>query len=190
MNFQRSPEAISRENILKLFQIKHSCLRKPDGAVILGVAKPQQYPLSFYVNAFNDPEVTRYLKVENFNPRQYISRMNGRLGDYFGSLHDALYQIYYCNREGPIGHVSLNNINWNELSLEVGIVVARDFMGQGIGTEALALVLEKLREQEFKTVHAKVRTGNERSRRLFTRQFGEEKSKDGSYHYFELDLLT
>lgn len=184
---------LNPETMLLLSNLKSHEIVTPKRTLILIPARPGSFDLDYYQEAFADSSTTKYLTISSdFSPQEYIIWMNGNnftpLG---GSPHHMLYHIFplasHVKSNGPIGHVSIKDINWTEMSFHRGIVVRPGFQGKGIGSQAGIATLAYMRELGFRTALTEVKDGNEISLKLVKQQFGEGILHDGKYH-FRLDL--
>lgn len=99
--------------------------------------------LSFFVEWFNDPEVTRglmhYLPFSMEDEETWYESMRQN------PKEEHPFMIEICSEEGwePIGDCGLFGIDWRIRQAEFGIVVgAKQHWNKGYGTEALNLILQ------------------------------------------------
>jgi hypothetical protein len=179
------------ENFVRLAVLKHDSITSPDNDLDLFPARSAEWSDKFYAEAFHDPLVTAHLSIsDDFDPKRYMTEINGPLGNSFGgSPTKALYHIYKRGYfEGPIGHVSVKEIDWKNLTFHRGMVLKKQFLGQGIGPKVGFVILDHMKKLGFKRAFTEVKGANLRSLNAVRKQFGEGVlTNDGQYH-FELDL--
>jgi hypothetical protein len=102
-----------------------------------------------------------------------------------------IYHAYLkkCS-DGPFAHVSIKDINWDNLSFDYGIVIAEKYMFKGYGTKITFMILNKLKTLGFKTAHAKTKKENTESINMLRKYFGEGENKEDGYLYFTLNLAN
>ena len=181
------------ENFVRLTTLRHNPICGPNGEINLMPAKPYEWPIKFYNEAFSDPVVTEHLNIRpDFSGEEYITKMNGPIGnDLAGSQNNVLYLIYTYtngNHRGPVGHVSVKEIDWQNLTFHRGMVLKRDFMGRGIGPKAGYLLLSRMKKLGFQRAYTEIKAENKRSINAVEKQFGEGVLKDDGVFHFELDL--
>ncbi|MBP9670163.1 GNAT family N-acetyltransferase [Candidatus Woesebacteria bacterium] len=184
---------LDHKKMLLLSNLKSHEVVTAKHAFVLIPSKPGTFDLSYYQDTFSDPNTTKYLTISSdFSAEEYISRMNG---DFFtplgGSPNNLLYHIFPLasdiKSKGPIGHVSIKDINWDRMSFHRGLVIRPGYQGNGIGSQVGIAVLNRMRALGFRTALTEVKEGNENSLKLVRKQFGEGILHDGKY-LFELDL--
>lgn len=182
---------IDHDLIPTIHRLKRWSTISPDCSITLIDSKPYEGCLQYFKQAFSDPAVIKYLTVSSdFSPEEYITYMNGDIETIIGgSPHNALFHIYSPDYNlGPIGHVSIKDINWNEMSFRRGMVLLSQFHGQQIGSKASYLVLNHMKTIGFKTAYTEVHPENTRSLNLVQNFFGNGELQPDNRVHFKLDL--
>ena len=119
-----------------------------------------------YVAWLNNPQVNQYLESRFAShslesTRAYVARM-------LEDPNQRMFGIY--DGERHIGNIKLGSINRWHLHAEVGLLIAPEAWGQGVGTKAIALI-EKVAFQEegLHKLFAGVYAPNEASLKAFFR---------------------
>lgn len=159
----------------------------PDQELFLFPAKPREFNVSLY-DMFFDPKVTQFLTISpDFNAEKYIIEMNGRIGQPSRRQH-ILFHIYTNRSHGPIGHITIKDIDWNNLSFHRGIVLKEEYMGKGIGSKVSYMILEHMKRYGFKKAYTCVHAKNVRSLKNVRKHFDHEEQEKDGYIKFSLDL--
>jgi ribosomal-protein-alanine N-acetyltransferase len=103
-----------------------------------------------------------------------VEELARRLSSYYGSnLKDrtrAEYRWMVQFGDEVVGTVSASNASWSMGYVEIGYMLAASHQGQGLGTRAVRLLVDKLfRETDIHRIFATVSVENEPSCRLLTR---------------------
>ncbi len=113
---------------------------------------------------------------QRFNPllQLTLEELAQRLSSYYGSdLTDrtrAEYRWIVQLGDEPVGTVSAMNPSWHMGYVEIGYMLAESHQGRGLGTRAVALLVEKLfRETELHRVFGTVSVENIASIKLLER---------------------
>ncbi|HEV2704562.1 MAG TPA: GNAT family protein [Pyrinomonadaceae bacterium] len=103
-----------------------------------------------------------------------VEELARRLSSYYGSdLADrarAEYRWMVQFGDEVVGTVSASNVSWAMGYIEIGYMLAESHQGQGLGTRAVRLLVDKLfRETDLHRIFATVSVENEPSCRLLAR---------------------
>jgi RimJ/RimL family protein N-acetyltransferase len=123
----------------------------------------EEEDLPFLRDTINDPAVRRYLG--SGGPYNLAQEQ-----EYFENIasEDDNLNLLVCTDGDPAGTISLQPLNPAEGSSEIGLFLAEDYWGQGLGTEASRLVTDHaFRERAHHRVTARVIEGNAASRALW-----------------------
>jgi len=123
----------------------------------------EEEDLPFLRDTINDPAVRRYLSRRGpYNLAQERAFFEEVVTD-----EDAL-NLLVCRDGEPAGTVGLQTLTSPDGSSEIGLFLAEEHWGEGIGTEAVRLVTDHaFRERGRHRVAARVLDGNEASMALF-----------------------
>jgi RimJ/RimL family protein N-acetyltransferase len=123
----------------------------------------EEEDLPFLRDTINDPAVRRYLARRGpYNLAQERGFFEEVVAD-----EDTL-NLLVCTDGEPAGTVGLQTLTSPDGSSEVGLFLAEEFWGVGLGTAAVRLVTDHaFRERGRHRVEARVLEGNEASRALF-----------------------
>lgn len=119
--------------------------------------------LPFLRNTINDPAVRRYLGSRG--PYNLAQEQ-----EYFENIasEDDELNLLVCADGDPAGTIGLHPLNPAEGSSEIGLFLAEEHWGQGLGTEASRLVTDHaFLERAHHRVMARVIEGNAASRALW-----------------------
>ncbi len=88
----------------------------------------------------------------------------------FGSTPASEYRWFVQHAAQIVGTVSINSCNYRMEHAEIGYQIGQRFAGQGLGTQAVAQLLERgFREGPFRRLQAMIHVENVASRRLVER---------------------
>lgn len=144
----------------------------------------EEEDLPFLRDTINDPVVRRYLARQG----PYNLAQEEAFFENVVSADDDL-NLLVCAGDEPAGTIGLHPLNPVEGSSEIGIFLAEEYWGRGLGTEASQLVTDyAFRERAHHRVTARVIEGNAASRGLWeTLGFRQEATmrdaafRDGEY---------
>lgn len=146
----------------------------------------QVLDLPFLLKVESNPEVNRYhLPGTSVPNADDLAAYIVNEGDFKTDL-----QIRYviCNYAQPVGFIDLFDANFIARQAFVGIIIEGNFRNQGIGYQALNLLIEKAREWSLLSLIAEVYSHNKPSISLFTKSGFKEISQSGSSVCFEYKL--
>ncbi|HNW86384.1 MAG TPA: GNAT family protein [Candidatus Limiplasma sp.] len=91
----------------------------------------------------NDQETVRYLSARYWMPQSYADAADFLEHATHAASNGAFFVIAALEDEAYLGQIDLYTINWKLRSAEMAIVLGAEARrGQGIGTQAIGLVLE------------------------------------------------
>ncbi len=140
--------------------------------------------LPFLRDTINAPRVREFLGT-----RPPINLEQER--EYFETAisNDEQCNLLVCEDGDRAGTIGLHPLNPPEGSSEIGLFLAEDYWGRGLGTEASRLLTDyAFRERGHHRVSARVIEGNDASRRIWDKlgfrheaTFREAAFRDGNY---------
>jgi len=123
----------------------------------------EEEDLPFLRDAINDPAVRRHRARRG----PYNMAQERAYFEEVGADEETL-NLLVCRNDEPAGTVGLQTLTSPDGSSEIGLFLAEEYWGEGIGTEAARLVTDHaFRERGRHRVEARVLEGNEASRRLW-----------------------
>ena len=133
---------------------------------ILRPFKIQDCEMMYYFY-LSDPIVCKYLEFNNY---QNIQDVYNTLVMYINNYRDLFYFHWAIEEKttgNVIGSVSIHNLNFNNLTGELGICLSRYYWKRGIGKEVLSKVMMYgFNEIGIKQFQAYYLEGNEASKAL------------------------
>lgn len=144
----------------------------------------EEEDLAFLRDTINAPRVREYLGT-----RPPINLAQEREFFETAIADDENLNLLVCEGADPAGTIGLHPLNPPDGSSEIGIFLAEEYWGRGLGTEAARLLTaHAFDEWRHHRVSARVIEGNEASRRLWETlgfrheaTFREATYRDGSY---------
>jgi len=123
----------------------------------------EEADLEFLRDTVNDPAVRYYLGARGpYNMEQEREFFENVISD------DEDLNLLVCADGEPAGTVGLHPLDPTHGSGEIGIFLAEDYWGRGLGTEAARLVTDyAFRERGHHRVTARVIQGNQASTRVW-----------------------
>jgi len=126
----------------------------------------QEQDLDYFRRWDRDPRVTRYAGTwlpPDQEPHQWLRDLR----------RDPRTMLFVIELPGgqPIGTIQLLDINWFKKAAELRISIGEPHLwGQGLGTEALGLLMRHLRERwGFRQLYLRVAADNLRARRAYAK---------------------
>ena len=141
--------------------------------VFLGEVTPSEQ----YLKWLADPEVTYFLEgAGNYTMEQLQEYVEARKKDsFFFGIYVINGNETLSNRPIHIGNVKAGPINWRHKHADVGIMIGeKRFHGQGIGTEAINLLVAHCFGQGLHMLTCGIIENNIASRKAFTKAWFEE----------------
>lgn len=145
---------------------------------------------------WSDPEVTKFMNINNFNDEKQAAQMIELLDKLSQENKAIRYSIYHLESEQIIGSCGYNLLDFENSKAEIGYELGKEYWRNGFATE----VILKLLDYAFNTLHfnrieAKVEPANTNSIRLLEKlnfQFEgtlrkSERSKDT---FIDLNLYS
>lgn len=116
---------------------------------------------------WSDPEVTKFMNIDNFNEEEQAVEMI-KLLDKLSQENKAIrYSIYHIESNQIIGSCGYNSLDFENLKAEIGYEISKEYWRNGFASE----VILKLLDYAYNTLHfhrieAKVEPANINSIRL------------------------
>jgi len=142
--------------------------------------------ITYFLNWFNDPEVTKHLLL-------YLPMSQAQEERWFERyLQDEQRHIFGIETvDGTlIGNIGLENVNWKDRNAELGIVIGeKDYWDEGYGTDAITTLLDfAFRQMNLHRVYLRVFEDNPRAKRSYEKcgfqlegRLRESSFSDGRY---------
>lgn len=122
-----------------------------------------------YLSWLMDEEVTRYLEV-GFREND-MQELRSDIIRFNSDRSVKWFAICLLRDDKHIGNIKVERIDWNHKFGEIGFLIGdKSYWGQGIGTEAVALMCEYMfKEYALRRITGGHFDDNEGSRRIFKR---------------------
>lgn len=129
---------------------------------------PSDKPNLFKI--YGDPEVMRFASDPAFPDDSFIDQMLASVDQLFATRESLEWGIVLTQENRLVGTCGFHNFDWKHSQAEIGCLLAKDYWGQGIMTEALQRIISfGLTELSLRMIVADVDPENQRSLALFDR---------------------
>lgn len=145
------------------------------------------------VEMLQNPEITETFMVPDYSDLEQFYELADKL-IRFSQVEDTKHLEYgiYLD-ECLMGFV--NDCGYEDDSIELGYVIDPAYKGQGFATEAVAAIINELREMGFKRLIARYFEGNIGSRKVMEKcgmhrngQSGEEEYRGKTLTWYECEI--
>ncbi len=145
---------------------------------------------------WSDPEVTKFMNINNFNDEEQAAQMIELLDKLSQENKAIRYSIYHLESEQIIGSCGYNLLDFENSKAEIGYELGKEYWRNGFATEVILKLLDyAFNNLHFNRIEAKVEPANTNSIKLLEKlnfQFEgtlrkSERSKDT---FIDLNLYS
>ena len=151
----------------------------------------EEEDLPFLRDTINDPAVRAGLL---FRPPMNLARERAYFEDVISD--DGSVNLLVCVEGDPAGTIGLESIDDVNGSAEIGLFLAEDHWGRGLGTKAARVLTGyAFEERRLHRIYARVRTDNEASARIWEKlgYVHEATHREAAFHegeHVDVELFT